>query len=78
MAKSSAYQLSSFYPGTWSESYAPYFARHFARRLTAEEAFDAITRATNVGASIPVSGGMPNVTLGDAAARRRRSRAAAA
>jgi len=63
MAKSSAYQLSSFYPGTWSESYAPYFARHFARRLTAEEVFDAITRATNVGASIPVSGGMPNVTL---------------
>ena len=24
-----------------------YFARHFARRLTAEEAYDAITRATN-------------------------------
>ena len=63
MAKSSAYQLSSFYSGTWSESYAPYFARHFARRLTAEEAYDAITRATNIGASIPVSGGMPNVTL---------------
>ena len=63
MAKSSAYQLSSFYSGTWSDSYAPYFARHFARRLTAEEVFDAITRATNVGASIPVSGGMPNVTL---------------
>ena len=61
MAKSSAYQLSSFYPGTWSEAYAPYFARHFARRLTAEETFDAITRATGVPASIPVSGGMPNV-----------------
>jgi hypothetical protein len=61
MAKSSAYQLSSFYPGTWSDAYAPYFARHFARRLTAEEVFDAITRATGVPASIPVSGGMPNV-----------------
>jgi hypothetical protein len=61
MVKSSAYQLSSFYPGTWSESYAPYFARHFARRLTAEEAYDAVTRATNVGANIPVSGGAPNV-----------------
>ncbi len=61
LAKSSAYQLSSFYPGTWSEAYTPYFARHFARRLTAEEAFDAITRATGVAASIPVSGGVPNV-----------------
>lgn len=61
MARSTAYQLSSFYPGTWSEAYAPYFARHFARRLTAEEVFDAITRATGVPASIPVSGGMPNV-----------------
>jgi hypothetical protein len=61
IAKSSAYQLSSFYPGAWSETYAPYFARHFARRLTAEEVFDAITRATGVPASIPVSGGMPAV-----------------
>lgn len=61
MAKSSAYQLSSFYSGAWSDAYAPYFARHFARRLTAEEMFDAITRATGVPASIPVSGGMPNV-----------------
>ncbi|MGA7992070.1 MAG: DUF1549 domain-containing protein, partial [Thermoanaerobaculia bacterium] len=61
MARSSAYQLSSFYPGTWSETMTPYFARHFARRLTAEETFDAITRATGVPASIPVSGGLPNV-----------------
>jgi hypothetical protein len=56
MAKSSAYQLSSFYGGTWSEAYTPYFARHFARRMTAEETFDAITRATNVPASLPVAG----------------------
>ena len=56
MAKSSAYQLSSFYDGTWSEAYAPYFARHFARRMTAEETFDAITKATNVPASLPVTG----------------------
>ncbi len=61
LAKSSAYQLSSFYPGTWSDAYAPYFARHFARRLTAEEVFDAIARATGVGAAIPVSGGLPPV-----------------
>ncbi len=61
MAKSAAYQLSSSYPGTWSETYAPYFARHFAKRLTAEETFDAITKATGVGATIPVSGGLPPV-----------------
>lgn len=61
MARSSAYQLSSFYPGGWSDSMAPYFARHFARRLSAEETFDAITRATGVGALIPVSGGPPAV-----------------
>jgi hypothetical protein len=56
MAKSSAYQLSSFYSGTWSETYTPYFARHFARRMTAEEVFDAITKATNMPAVIPVTG----------------------
>ncbi len=61
MAKSSAYQLSSSYPGAWSEADTPYFARHFARRLPAETLFDAITRATGVGASIPVSGGVPSV-----------------
>lgn len=61
MARSSAYQLSSFYPGAWNDSMAPYFARHFARRLGAEEVFDAITRATGVGATIPVSGGRPGV-----------------
>ena len=55
MAKSSAYQLSSFYDETWDEAYTPYFARHFARRMTAEETFDAITKATNVPASIAVS-----------------------
>ena len=63
MAKSTTYQLSSTYSGTWSETSTPYFARHFARRLTAEEAFDAITKATGVGATIPVSGGVPSVTL---------------
>ncbi|HEX7671062.1 MAG TPA: DUF1549 domain-containing protein, partial [Polyangiaceae bacterium] len=56
MAKSSAYQLSSFYDGEWSEAYTPYFARHFARRMTAEEVFDAITKATNVPANLPVAG----------------------
>lgn len=56
MAKSSAYQLSSFYPGTWSDAFTPLFARHFPRRLRAEELFDAITKATNVPASLAVAG----------------------
>jgi hypothetical protein len=56
MAKSNAYQLSSFYSGTWSEASTPYFARHFARRMTAEEVYDAITKATGVAASLPVTG----------------------
>lgn len=55
MVRSNAYQLSSYYPG-WSEAYAPFFARHFARRLTAEEMLDAVTAATGVAASLPVTG----------------------
>jgi len=57
MAKSSAYQLSSFYPGTWSEAYTPYFARHFAQRMMAEQIFDAIMKATNVGVTLGGPGG---------------------
>ena len=56
MAKSSAYQLSSFYPGTWNDASTVLFARHFPRRLRAEELFDAITKATNVPASLAVAG----------------------
>ncbi|MGZ5382119.1 MAG: DUF1553 domain-containing protein, partial [Thermoanaerobaculia bacterium] len=59
MAKSSAYQLSSFYPGAWSDAYAPYFARHFTRRLRSEEIFDAVTKATGVPASLNVTGSSP-------------------
>lgn len=47
MVMSSAYQLSSRYaPGTWSEAWTPYFARHYPRRLMAEALLDAIMRAT--------------------------------
>ncbi|HKC23335.1 MAG TPA: DUF1549 domain-containing protein, partial [Thermoanaerobaculia bacterium] len=55
IANSSAYQLSSHYPGDWSDSYAPLLARHFARRLRAEEVLDAVTLATGVPASLPVA-----------------------
>lgn len=57
MTTSSAYQLSSRYtPGTWSEAWTPYFARHYVRRLSAEALLDAIFRATNVSAQLPVQG----------------------
>lgn len=48
MARSSAYQLSSRFDRPWKDSYTPYFARHFVRRLTAEQAHDAISQATLV------------------------------
>ena len=63
VANSSAYQLSTTYTaGTWNESWTPYFARHIAHRLTAEEMLDAITKSTNVPNTYAVSGGLPAVT----------------
>ncbi|HEV8269102.1 MAG TPA: DUF1549 domain-containing protein [Thermoanaerobaculia bacterium] len=56
LTTSSAYQLSSYYPGTWSDAYTPYFARHFVRRLGAEMLFDAITKATGVTLNMAVNG----------------------
>lgn len=57
---SNAYQLSSRYlPGDWSEAWAPYYARHYPRRLMAEEILDAIQKSTGVAASLTVSGAGP-------------------
>lgn len=61
MATSNAYQLSARYTaGTWNETWVPYFARRYPRRLMAEVVFDALAIATNVPASFTVQG-MPNV-----------------
>jgi hypothetical protein len=50
MVMSNAYQLSSRYTaGTWNETWTPYYARHYPRRLMAEEVLDAIVKATGVG-----------------------------
>ena len=46
LAESGAYQLSSRYPGEWKPEYAPLFAKHFPRRLSAEEIYDAMSQAT--------------------------------
>jgi hypothetical protein len=51
ITKSSAYQLSSQYPGTWGLSLVPYYARKYVRRLDAEELHDAIIKATGIGVS---------------------------
>ncbi len=51
IVSSDAYQLSSRYEGAWSPSYEQYFARHPVRRLTAEEAHDAVVIATGAQAS---------------------------
>jgi len=57
MAMSSTYQLSTAYtPAGWNEAWTPYFARHLAHRLTAEEMLDAIVTATNVPVSFSVNG----------------------
>ena len=75
---SNAYQLSSRYtPGAWNEAWAPYYARHYPRRLMAEELFDAILKSTGVAANLAVSGGgsvpramlLPDPTEGGAFAK---------
>jgi len=48
IARSSAYQLSSQFPGEWKAGYAPYFARKFVRRMKAEEIHDSLITATNL------------------------------
>lgn len=46
MAASSTYQLSSRYAGDWNVGLANTYARHYPRRLSAEELYDAISAAT--------------------------------
>jgi hypothetical protein len=55
MVMSSSYQLSSRYtPGAWNETWTPYFARHYPRRLMAEALLDAVTRATGYPVSFTI------------------------
>ena len=46
ICNSNAYQLSARFPGEWNDRYTKYYARKFARMLTAEEIHDAIAMAT--------------------------------
>ncbi len=44
--KSSAYQLSSQFPGDWKDDYMPYYARKYVRVMTGPEIVDTIAQAT--------------------------------
>jgi Protein of unknown function (DUF1553)/Protein of unknown function (DUF1549) len=56
IAESNAYQLSSRYGGAWRPEFTRYFAKHFPRRLYAEEIFDALTMATDTPVPMNVEG----------------------
>jgi len=54
ITKSSTYQLSSRFDGEWKEHYGRYFARHFVRRLSAPQVWDAIAQGTGVYSEIAI------------------------
>ena len=54
IVNSSTYQLSSHFEGEWKESYAPYFVKHLAHRLSAEMICDAICQGTGIFNEIPI------------------------
>lgn len=57
LAMSNAYQLSARYtPGTWSETWTPYFARRYPRRLHAEVLWDAVASATSLPNTFQLQG----------------------
>jgi hypothetical protein len=56
IAGSNAYQLSSSYQGEWKPVYELYFAKHFPRRLYAEEIYDAVITATGTEVPMQVEG----------------------
>ncbi|MFN8811609.1 MAG: DUF1549 domain-containing protein [Acidobacteriota bacterium] len=53
---SDAYQLSSTYSGQWKPAFVKYFARHEARRLSAEELYDSLITATRTEQPMMVAG----------------------
>lgn len=56
IAQTTAYQLSSRYDGEWKYQYVNSFARHYPRRLMAEEVHDAVAKATAMPGSYTVRG----------------------
>lgn len=71
ICNSEAYQLSSSYSGNWQPQYETYFARHYVRRLWAEEVVDGIAQMSNSPlrypyntSSLPMPGGSTSATVG--------------
>jgi hypothetical protein len=56
VAKSTAYQLSSTYPGAWDVRYVPFYARRYVRRLDSEEIHDGIAKATAIPGNYTLQG----------------------
>ena len=56
IAQSTTYQLSARYEGEWKYDYITSFARHYPRRMMAEEIHDAVAKATAVPGSYTVTG----------------------
>ena len=56
LVQSTSYQLSSRYDATWNINDIPLFARHYPRRIDAEEAHDAVGKATGVMGNYNVNG----------------------
>jgi hypothetical protein len=56
LVSTEAYQLSSQYQGQWRPAFVKYFARHEARRLTAEEIYDSLITATRTEQPMQVIG----------------------
>jgi hypothetical protein len=56
LVQSTSYQMSSRYDGTWNINDIPLFARHYPRRIQAEEVHDAIAKATGVLGNYNVNG----------------------
>jgi len=56
ITNSQTYQFSSRYSGNWNPTWESYFARHFVRRLWAEELHDSVVIASGIVPSYNVSG----------------------
>ena len=56
VANSQTYQFSSRYNGDWNATLEPYFARHFVRRMWAEELHDSVVTATGIVPTYTVPG----------------------
>jgi hypothetical protein len=56
IANSQTYQFSSRYNGNWNATLEPYFARHFVRRMWAEELHDSVVTATGIVPTYTVPG----------------------